>query len=142
MSTKIMATKGTMTPREMLVQMIEADPILKFLANGGSWAEAAEMEEAERLKRAVESIPKWEAQLEAVLRKPQNPSALRHKARLVESLREAYEQAGRDAGAADAYLAAAEAKVKAAAGPRAPGGGEPPAKPRGAWAALVDSDEE
>ena len=94
-------------PSNSMMDVLLADPIFRFLADGGSWADAVEMEEemmaetkakeqAKRLEEAVASIPKWEAQLAALLRKPQNPSALRHKARLLKSLREAYAHAGQD----------------------------------------------
>jgi hypothetical protein len=88
--------------------MLESsDPVVRFLANGGAWGDAqlmvdelekerAAAAEAERLARAVESIPKWEGQLEALLRKAMTPSAQKHKARLIESLREAYAAAGQD----------------------------------------------
>jgi hypothetical protein len=152
-----MATKGTMTPTQTIAEMIAADPILQFLANGGSWADAVEMDErmqeerraaAEvvRLAAAVEAIPKWEGQLEAVVRKgSKTPSALAHKARLLASLREAYAHAGRDPSTADAYLARVEAVVASAAAAKAAkeekkGGAAP--KGKNAWSALVDSDDD
>jgi Asp-tRNA(Asn)/Glu-tRNA(Gln) amidotransferase C subunit len=131
------------------------DPVLRFLANGGAWGDAQLMEdelqrereaeqEADRLARAVESIPKWEGQLEAVLRKHMTPSAEKHKARLVQSLREAYAAAGRDPSSVDAFLAAAEAagqeEVQAKAKAKAKAAAKP--KGKGAFAALADSDEE
>ncbi len=138
----------------ILKAMMESeDPVLKYLANGGSWGDAALMEEemeaerkakaeAERLAQAVESIPKWEAQLEAVLRKNMTPSAQKHKARLVESLREAYGHAGQDPAMADAFLAAAEAKGKAEQQAKAVVAAKVAAKPKGAFGALADSDDE
>lgn len=152
-----MATKGTMTQQVTIAEMIAADPILQFLANGGSWADAVEMEEemmakrrvaeeAERLARAVESIPKWEGQLEAVVRKgSKTPSALAHKARLLASLREAYAHAGRDPTTADAFLARAEAEVAVAATAKAKKEEKKAAnapKGKNAWGALADSDDE
>ena len=139
----------------ILKAMMESeDPVLRYLANGGSWGDAVMMEEdlaverkakeeAERLERAVESIPKWEAQLEAVLRKgSMTPSALKHKARLLESLREAYRHAGRDPMDADAFLAAVEAKAKGEQQAKAVAAAKAAAKPKGAFGALADSDEE
>ncbi len=99
-------------------------------------------EEAERLERAVESIPKWEGQLEAALRKAMTPSALKHKARLVESLREAYAHAGRDPKEVDAFLVALEAKAKEVQQAKAAAVAKVAAKPKGAFGALADSDEE
>ena len=139
----------------ILKAMMESeDPVLRYLANGGSWGDAALLEEevaaeakakaeAERLALAVGSIPKWEAQLESVLRKGSfTPSALKHKARLLESLREAYNHAGRDPREADAFLAAVEAKVRAELEARAAAATRAAAKPKGAFGALADSDEE
>lgn len=146
-----MATTATQTK---LMELIMSDPISRFLANGGSWADAMEMEEEARLQRAVEAIPKWEAQLEAVLRKPQNPSALRHKARLLESLREAYVHARRPPSDADAFLAAAEAALKeeGAAKPKKQQSAPPKgaqtsrgvqaAKTKNTFAGLADSDSD
>ena len=147
----------------IIQRMIADDPILSFLANGGSWADAVEMDEerqarwaaeaaaeaearrvaeaaeaeARRVAELVPSIPKWEGQLAAVLRKPVNPSALGHKARLVASLREAYALDGWDPALVDAFLAAEEAKVAAeraakaaAAGPVGAGAGPARAAPK------------
>jgi hypothetical protein len=139
----------------ILKAMMESeDPVLRYLANGGSWGDAALLEEeleaerkakaeAERLALAVGSIPKWEAQLESVLRKGSTtPSALKHKGRLVESLREAYKHAGRDPRDADAFAAGVEAKVRAELEAKAVAAAKVAAKPKGAFGALADSDEE
>lgn len=145
-----MTTMIKMTYSAVLAEMIAADPISQFLANGGSWADAAEMEErvmeerraveaAERLERAVEAIPKWRAQLEATVRKgSKTPSALKHKARLLESLREAYAHAGRDPNTANAFLGELEAGVAAGAVAKPAKGGAP----KGKWGALAGSDSE
>lgn len=147
-----MATKGTMTRAVTIAEMIADDPILRFLANGGSWADAVEMEEAAaeerrevekagRMERAVESIPRWEAQLEAVVKKgSKTPSALKHKARLLESLREAYAHAGRDPRGADAFLAEAEAKGKGRGKVEVKAATE--GKGKNAWDAFADSDDD
>ena len=130
------------------------DPIYRYLANGGSWGDAALMEdelvaqrkarqEEDRLAKAVESIPKWEAQLKAVMKKGSTtPSALKHKARLLESLREAYVHAGRDPSTAEAFLAAVEAKAKGEQQTKAVAAAKAAAKPKGAFGALADSDED
>jgi hypothetical protein len=137
--------------------MEDSDPMFRDIANGMSWGDAAYLEDkrvAERKrKEAVESIPKWEAQLEGVLRKHINPSALRHKARLVESLKEAYGHAGKDPKEVDALLVALEAKVAAeragrgagagAEAPRAEGGGAVPRRVlNNTFGALAESDDE
>lgn len=138
----------------ILKSLLESeDPVLRFLANGGAWGDAVMMEEeleaerkakaeAERLEKAVESIPKWEGQLTALLRKAMTPSALKHKARLLESLREAYAHAGQDPSTADAFLAAAEAKAKEEQEAKAAAAAKLAAKPKGAFGALADSDDE
>jgi hypothetical protein len=64
-----------------------SDPIFKFLANGGSWADAVEME------YTLNDIPKWSKQLQAAFLK-HSPSAKAHQQRLIEKLREAYAYCG------------------------------------------------
>jgi hypothetical protein len=108
------------------------NPIDRFLGHGGPWGNAMLMEEewektneakrqraARKAKMAGNSISKWEAQLEAVLKKPKNPAALRHIERLKESLREAYTEIGRDSTEVDALFLALNAKVKAEAAAKA-----------------------
>jgi hypothetical protein len=149
-----MATKGTMTRAVTIAEMIADDPILRFLANGGSWADAVEMEEvaaeerrgvekAERLEKAVEAIPKWEAQLEATVRKGRrDPSALKHKARLLESLREAYAHAGRDPREAVTFLAEAEAKATGKGKGKVEVKAATAGKGKNTWDAFADSDDD
>ena len=128
------------------------DPVLNFLTDGGSWADAAEME-------ATLKIPVLEAQLQAAVRKGPNPSAERHRQRLLADLRQAYSDTYRPASRADALLAAAQeewakekgqSKEKKAAPstpskpaktPEAPGAPVKPKRPSN-WAALMDSDSD
>lgn len=179
-----------------LRKLFSGDPILNFLADGGSWADAIEMEyklaipiweaklkatfgqftseseeERARLLRQLENaysflgqpgrarvrvaefyreyvilnIPIWEGQLRgAVGRK--GPSAERHKARLLEHLREAYGflgQPGRElemlALFQREYEAEQAAKGKEKAGR---GGASKPKATTNNWAALADSEED
>lgn len=62
-------------------------PITRFLADGGSWADAVEMEYEQIL------IPMWSAQLRASLGK-KAPSAERRRQVLIRDLREAYSYCG------------------------------------------------
>ncbi len=79
-----------------LQTLISSDPILKFLANGGSWADAIEMEYAK-------DIPKWSKQLQAAYLK-HSPSAKVHQKRLEDKLREAYSYSGVNGKAFEAII--------------------------------------
>lgn len=79
--------------------LFQDDPVSKFLIDGGSWADAIEMDlELE--------IPILEARLRAACKK-QNPSAERFRAKLLTELRAAYSYTGKGTEAADAFLAEA-----------------------------------
>ena len=73
------------------------DPILRFLADGGSWADAVEMEYD--LK-----IPVWSAQLKKAMAK-RGPSAVKHQQRVLADLREAYAYKGSSVEAFEAAIA-------------------------------------
>ena len=96
------------------------DPFMKLLVEGKPWGNVIYAQEEwqkseEGLKqRAAQNAKRYEAQLEAVLRKPPTPSAVKHKERLVESLRETYVTLGRNPAEANAFLMAANVKAKAA----------------------------
>jgi hypothetical protein len=128
--------------------MRKADPVSKFLADGGSWADAIELDYQLQ-------IPVWEGQLKGAVGRF-GPSAERHKARLLQHLQEAYTYLGQTGKAearmaqfqreweeekgekAKAKAAAAKAKAEAPKG----GAGPKPKAPMNAWAALADSDDE
>ncbi len=129
--TYILGTLNRMTSKGPLNEYMEIlrrseNPIDRFLGSGGPWGNAVLLEEkweksnegkrekaARKAKMAGNSISKWELQLEAVLKKPKNPAALRHIERLKESLREAYTETGRDPLEVDTLFLALNAKVKA-----------------------------
>ncbi len=134
---------ATAKPTPNLLELMRAaDPVSRFLADGGSWADAIELEYSLQ-------IPVWEAQLKAAATKT-NPAAERYRQRLVKDLKEAYTYIGKPADTADKLLAtylaeaqAAKPKGKPAAKPaEAPKGGSKPTAPRNAWAALADSDSD
>lgn len=136
----------------ILIDTLKGDPVLTFLVNGGSWADAIEMEAKMR-------IPVLEAQLKAAVKK-QNPSGAKHRERLVKQLKEDYAYLGKNTGQVDklleeetaAYLfqkaqgAPRAAPVAATPPPRARGMAPPQAPvkaPRpGRFAALDDSDSD
>jgi hypothetical protein len=134
-------TKPTNKPAIDLMALVQGDPVSRFLANGGSWADAIELEYSLQ-------IPNWEAQLKATATR-KGPSAERHRQRLVKSLNEAYTFIGKPADTADkllaSYLAADVATGKPKPAPKAeakpPSGGKPKA-PKNAWSALADSDSD
>ena len=125
-----------------LLDMMKGDPVSKFLADGGTWADAIALQYSLQL-------PLWEGQLKgAVGRK--GPSAERHKARLMQHLQEAYNYMGQT-GKAERQLAAfqaeweeeqaAKANTKAkAALPKA--AAKPKPKGTNAWEVLAASDSE
>lgn len=79
-----------------LQTLLSSDPILRFLAHGGSWADAVEMEYANQ-------IPKWSKQLQAAYLK-HSPSAKVHQKRLEDRLREAYSYSGVNGKAFEAII--------------------------------------
>ena len=88
--------------------LFQDDPVSKFLIDGGSWADAIEMDlELE--------IPILEARLRATCKK-QNPSAERFRAKLLTELRAAYSYTGKGTEAADAFLAEALTSSRAEKG--------------------------
>lgn len=122
-----------------LIALFQDDPVSKFLIDGGSWADAIQMElELE--------IPILEARLKAACKK-QNPSAERFRAKLLAELRSAYLYTGKNSTeAADAFLAEALTSSRAEKG-------KPKPKPlpintkkptsKNTWDLLVnDSDDE
>ena len=135
-------------PQPLLRDM---DPVLKFLVDGGSWADAMELE-------ATLRIPVLEAQLKAAFKK-QNPSGEAHRQRLLKQLKEDYAYLGRSTERADKFFQDAEAAYlfeKAQRGPKAAAVSTPPPKNRanappqapvkaprpGRWAALDDEDSD
>ena len=125
-----------------LLELLRKDPVANFLADGGSWADAIELD-------YTLNIPIWEGQLKgAVGRK--GPSAERHKARLLKHLQEAYSYLGQPGKELERLAVfqreyeeaqAAKGKPKVVAVPKA--GGAPKPKAGGnAWAALADSEED
>jgi hypothetical protein len=74
------------------------DSVLRFLIDGGSWADAVEMEYSL-------TVPVLEAQLKAAVKK-QNPSGERYRAKLLGELREAYSFMGKSPDRANAFLEA------------------------------------
>ncbi len=62
---------------------IDSNPITRFLADGGSWADAVQMEYETIL------IPKWEGQIRGSLHK-HSPSAVKHRQRVMADLLDAY----------------------------------------------------
>ena len=104
------------------------DPFMKRLLEGESWGnvmleqeeweasnEGQRQREAERIEQKRVEIAKWEAQLKAVMKKPQIPSALRHKERLIESLRNGYTSMGRDSSNVNALVRTIQAEINAGA---------------------------
>lgn len=85
---------------------LEGDSVLKFLVDGGSWADAIEME-------ALMRIPILEAQLKAALKK-QNPSGRRHRIKLLAELVGDYAYLGKSNPDFDALLQEERAKESAA----------------------------
>jgi hypothetical protein len=77
----------TDTPKTTLLDL-DADPILRFLADGGSWADAIEMDYEQNL------IPLWTSQLKGCSPKKRSPSALKHRQRLIDNLQSAYAYCG------------------------------------------------
>ena len=71
------------SPMVTLQPIFASDPILKYLANGGSWAISIEMDYTLNL------IPKWAEQYKAALKK-HSPSAKAHQQRLLNKLKDAY----------------------------------------------------
>ena len=141
----------------LLDLMRKADPVSKFLAESGSWADAIELDYQLQ-------IPIWEGQLKGAVGRF-GPSAERHKARLLKHLQEAYSYLGMPGRAearmaqfqreweaekgekAKAKAAAAKAKAEAPKGAAAAAGAGAGAAPKpkasgNAWAALADSDSE
>lgn len=131
---------------DLLDIMRKADPVSKFLADGGSWADAIELDYQLQ-------IPIWEGQLKGAVGRF-GPSAERHKARLLKHLQEAYGYLGMS-GRAEARMAQfqreweeskgekAKAKAdKAKAKANAPKAAGAPKAPVNAWAALADSEED
>lgn len=124
-----------------LIALMQEDPVSKFLIDGGSWADAIEME------LLLTDIPILEARIKAACKK-QNPSAERYRAKLLGELRSAYSYVGKGSQAADDFLAAALA-VKAAPVKAAPAKATSNAAPaakkasQNAWDLLaIDSDDE
>jgi hypothetical protein len=122
-----------------LIALFQEDPVTKFLINGGSWADAEEME-------AYRNISVLEARITAACKK-QNPSAERYRAKLLEELRSDYIYVGKGSKAADAFLAEALAAKLAekAAPPKTASNAAPAAKkiPKNTWELLADdSDDE
>lgn len=126
------------------MELLRRDPISSFLADGGSWADAVEME-------YTLEIPIWEGQLKGVVGR-KGPSAERHKARLLKHLQQAYTYLG-EPGKAEMRLAQfqkeweeeqmGKPKAKTVTAPKAVMGGAPkPKAVKNAWAALADSDDD
>jgi phage gpG-like protein len=76
-----------MTEQSKATLLDSTDPITRYLADGGSWANAVEMEYEQNL------IPKWSRQLQASLGK-KSPSAEKHRQRLIDDLQMAYAYCG------------------------------------------------
>lgn len=76
-----------MTEQSKATLLDLTDPITRYLADGGSWANAVEMEYEQHL------IPKWTRQLQASLGK-KSPSAEKHRQRLIDDLKSAYAYCG------------------------------------------------
>jgi hypothetical protein len=104
------------------------DPFLKRLLEGESWGnvmleqeeweasnEGQRQRDAEKIEQKKAEIAKWEAQLKAVMKKPQIPSALRHKERLIESLRNGYTSVGRDSSNVNALVRTIQGEINAGA---------------------------
>lgn len=91
-----MAKTSNSTPK--MPALLEGDSVLRFLIDGGSWADAVEMEYSL-------TVPVLEAQLKAAVKK-QNPSGERYRAKLLGELREAYSFMGRSPDRANAFLEA------------------------------------
>jgi hypothetical protein len=104
------------------------DPFTKRLLEGESWGnvmleqeeweasnEGRRQREARRIEQKRAEIAKWEGQLKAVMKKPQIPSALRHKERLIESLRNGYTSVGRDPSNVNALVSTIRAEINAGA---------------------------
>jgi hypothetical protein len=79
-----MTTQSTVNALQALTY---SNPITRFLADGGSWADAVHMEYQTIL------IPKWEAQIRNSLHK-HSPSAIKHRERVMADLRDAYAYCG------------------------------------------------
>lgn len=76
-----------MTEQSKATLLDLTDPITRYLADGGSWANAVEMDYEQNL------IPKWTRQLKASLGK-KSPSAEKHRQRLIDDLQSAYSYCG------------------------------------------------
>jgi hypothetical protein len=124
-----------------LIALMQDDPVSKFLINGGSWADAIEME------LLLTDIPVLEARIIAACKK-QNPSAERYRAKLLGELRSAYYYVGKGSQAADDFLAealTAKAVPKKAVATKTVSNAAPVAKKstQNTWDLLaIDSDDE
>lgn len=87
----------TTNAQHTLQALLLDDPILRFLADGGSWADAIEMDYD--LK-----IPVWGAQLKKAMAK-KGPSAVKHQQRILADLQGAYAFKGISGKAFEAKLA-------------------------------------
>lgn len=76
-----------MTEQSKVTLLDLTDPITRYLADGGSWAVAVEMDYKQNY------IPKWTRQLKASLKK-KSPSALAYRQTLINDLESAYAYCG------------------------------------------------
>ena len=137
MTTIHTSTMATTTTKSIdLIALFQDDPVSKFLIDGGSWADAIEMQ-------TKLDLPVLEARLKAACKK-QNPSAERYRAKLLDELRSAYSYIGKGADAGDAFLAEALASHQTGkAKPAQSKATEKKATSKNAWELLAnDSDDE
>lgn len=124
----------TTTQSINLISLMENDPVYKFLIDGGSWADAIEME-------ILENTLVLEAKLKAATKK-QNPSAQRYCAKLLEELRSAYAYVGKGSEKADEFFQEALASHTAPK-PKEKAKAEKKTTSQNAWDLLAnDSDDE
>ena len=102
------------------------DPFLRRLAEGEAWGnvmyeqeqweasnEGKRQRETERLEAKRAEVSRWEGQLRAVMRGRQGPSAIRHKERLLQSLRNGYTELGQNPSNVNALVSRIQAEINA-----------------------------